>query len=190
MQSASSSPAATLLGAWFSACHVSSALIDHHILAFCLTPYFYPVSLLRVIISNWQTKGFGAYLQVEAAWLASSVDSLCGHPPSLCLFHPPFISHSKEPSNSLPFQLKCCCCLSRVNVGMVREAGPSRWIVTFCYCQLVSSPSLDLSPDPSQPLTYHCRIWYEPPLGSLRLGGVGNNPLPSTCFKDLLPLAW
>lgn len=103
-------------GCMFSACHVSSALIDHHILAFSLTPHFYPVSLLRVIISNWQTKGSGGYLQVEAAWLASSVDSLCGHPPSLCLFHPPFISHSKEPSNSLPFQLKCCCSVSHVSM--------------------------------------------------------------------------
>lgn len=75
--------------------------------------------------------------------------------------------------------------LSHVNVGMVHEARPLRWIITFHYCQLMSSPAPALLTDFSQPLSYHFRIWYDPPLGNLHFRGVGNNPVPLTCFKDL-----
>ena len=93
-------------------------------------------SLLGIIISNGQTKGFGAYLQVDAAWLASYVDSLHGPPPSVCLFHPPLISHSKEPS---PNQTLCPL-NSSVIQSLICQCGHGMWsrisirIVTFWYC--------------------------------------------------------
>lgn len=84
-----------------------------------LPPTSLQSSLLGVIISNWQTKGLGAYQQVGAAWLASSVDSLSGHPPSLCLPHSPSISRSKEPS---PNQTLC-----PFNSSVVQSFHMSMW---------------------------------------------------------------
>lgn len=159
MQLASSCPAATLLGAWSSMCHVSLAFIDNHVLAYSLTPYFYPVFSARVIISKWQTKGLGAYLQVGTAWLASSVDSLSGHPPSLffSILLSSAIAKNHPQIKLLALLTQLLFSLSHVSVGMVCEIGPSRRIFTFHYCQLISPPAA-LVADFSQPLAYQCRI--------------------------------
>lgn len=155
-------------------------------------------SLLGVIIRNWQAKGFGIDLGVGAAWLALSVDCFSGHPLSLCLSCYPSISHNKEPSQNETLHLSTQVLLfnlSYVNVGMVHEPGPSRWIIAFCYYQLTPCPLPNPCPCTNtrffSALTLLLQNLVCPSIReSLHFGEVGNNPLPSTCFKDLLPLAW
>lgn len=99
--------------------------------------------------------------------IATSVDSLSGYPPSLCPSHSPTSAIAKDHPTIKLFALltQVLFSLSRVAVGMVCEAGPSRWSITLHYRQLMSSPNPALSSDFSQPLAYHCRIGYDPPLG-------------------------
>lgn len=155
-----------------------------------LPPTSIQSSLLGDIISNWQTKGLGAYQQVGAAWLASSVDSLSGHPPSLCLPHSPIISRSKEPSpdqtlhsfNSSAVQSLTCQC------------GHGTWTRTVKMDFYFSLLPADVLPIPCPPTRFFSTLIL--PLQNLLWPTIREyiseeleiTLLLPTCFKDLLPL--
>lgn len=69
-------------------------------------------------------KCFRVYLEIGVVWLASSVDSLSGYPPSLCLpFYPFILHHSKEPFQNQLFTLtpKCCSVSSKFTWAWVMK---------------------------------------------------------------------
>lgn len=155
-----------------------------------LPPTSIQSSLLGVIISNWWTKGLEAYQQVGAAWLASSVDSLSGHPPSLCVSHSPNNSCSKEPSpnqtlhsfNSSAVQSLTCQC------------GHGTWSRTVKMDFYLSLLPADVLPIPCPPTRFFSArsiplqnlIW--PIIRECISEESEITLLLSTCFKDLLPL--